>query len=220
MKAKILLLEDDISLGETLQTLLQKEGYFVTWAETIAEACKFLETQFDIAILDVGLPDGSGFDFSEKIQNTPFIFLTALNSAEDRLEGYEKGAQEYIPKPFHLKELLIRIQKVLSISATNLSAEIYNFDNYRIEKETMSVFESNELVSKLKLRDFQVLIYLIEASPRIISREELLNEFWGEGNYPSTRTVDNTIVRLRNIFSSDTSDWIKSIRGVGYQWDK
>src|SRR5689334_221910 len=112
----LLLVEDDSSLGATLQERLEKEGYSVDWATTQNEAISFLKSRApDLVILDVGLPDGSGFDLAKKIKSeslVPFIFVTAMTNAEYRLEGYEIGAEEYIPKPFHLKELLIRVKHV------------------------------------------------------------------------------------------------------------
>ncbi|HEX4924864.1 MAG TPA: response regulator, partial [Bdellovibrionales bacterium] len=113
----LLLVEDDPSLGATLQERLEKEGYSVAWAQSRAEAeSAFARKPPDLVILDVGLPDGSGFDLAKLIKKksvVPFIFVTAMTTAEYRLEGFEIGAEEYIPKPFHLKELLLRVKHVL-----------------------------------------------------------------------------------------------------------
>ena len=131
-KYSLLLLEDDVSLGEILLARLQKEYRKVTWAQTLASARENLsKEEYDLLILDVGLPDGSGFDLAKEQEGqNPIIFLTALNSAEDRLQGYELGADEYIPKPFHLKELMIRIDRTLmksSFHASNTSILISRF---------------------------------------------------------------------------------------------
>ena len=113
---RILFVEDDIGLGETLNERLQKEKYEVDWCRSIGEASKRLkEKKFHLVILDLGLPDGSGFDLAKLIREKsamPIVFMTAMNTAENRLEGYELGAEEFIPKPFHLKELLMRVKHV------------------------------------------------------------------------------------------------------------
>ena len=116
--ARVLLVEDDASLGRTLAERLEKENLTVQWAQTIAEAKSHLSSgAWDLAILDVRLPDGSGFGLARQIRKastTPIMFMTALNSAESRLEGFEIGADEYLPKPFHLKEFIIRVRNVLA----------------------------------------------------------------------------------------------------------
>ena len=117
----ILLLEDDLSLGATLRDRLQKTEYTTDWAKSIAQARELVSTNhYNLFVLDIGLPDGSGFDFAEELvreSNSPFLFMTAQNSAEDRLRGFEIGAVEYIPKPFHLKEFLIRVEQAIKIHA-------------------------------------------------------------------------------------------------------
>src|SRR5438445_11604066 len=114
---RLLLVEDDRSLGATLRERLQREKYDVYWAETKQRALKKLgEGLWDLVILDIGLPDGSGFELARLIKektSLPIMFMTALSSAEHRLEGFEIGAADFIPKPFHLRELLLRVKHVL-----------------------------------------------------------------------------------------------------------
>ena len=114
---RLLLLEDDQTLGATLKERLELEGYEVVWVESCQSAEEsYSQKKFDLIILDIGLPDGSGLEFAKKVRSQsscPFIFVTAQNSAETRLEGFEIGAEEFIPKPFHLKEMLLRIRHVL-----------------------------------------------------------------------------------------------------------
>jgi len=113
---ELLLLEDDISLGETLKERLEREDYAISWSRSLAEAKQeFQAKRFNGAIIDIGLPDGDGFEMAREIRLSrpiPILFLTAMNSAEYRLEAYELGAADYIPKPFHLKELLLRLERV------------------------------------------------------------------------------------------------------------
>lgn len=218
---KLLLVEDDVSLGETLQERLSKEGYSVQWVQTKAAASfEIRNSRFDLIILDVGLPDGNGFDLAKQVRKenvaTPFLFVTAMNTAEHRLEGYELGAEEYIPKPFHLKELLMRVGHVLSTHAP-IDAEI-KVGEVRIDLHAQVIILANGEREFLQARDFQLLKFLITYSPRVVTRDEILNEVWGEDKFPSTRTVDNSIVRLRQALSDTGGKVIRSVRGVGYQW--
>ena len=218
---RLLLVEDDTSLGETLQERLLKEGYAVQWVQTKAAASiEIRNSRFDLIILDVGLPDGNGFELAKQVRRenvaTPFLFVTAMNTAEHRLEGYELGAEEFIPKPFHLKELLMRVGHVLSTHAP-IEAEIILGD-VRIDLSAQVIIHASGEREFLQARDFQLLRFLIMSSPRVLTRDEILNEVWGEDKFPSTRTVDNAIVRLRQALADTGGTVIRSVRGVGYQW--
>jgi len=218
--SSLLLLEDDSSLGATLRERLESQGYRATWARTISEAQKYIAKHtYDLLILDVGLPDGSGFDFARRARLTsssPFIFLTAMDSAEHRLSGYELGAEEYIPKPFHLKELLLRIKKALEKgpSSTLTSGEV------KIDLYSMTITLPGGTTEFPGKRDFALLKLLLRAAPQVVSRKQMLDEIKGEGKSPTERTVDNSIVRLRQILSPLEDQYIRSVRGVGYQWIK
>jgi two-component system, OmpR family, phosphate regulon response regulator PhoB len=216
---QLLLVEDDLTLGITLKERLEKEGYAVLWSKTLTAATEdFQSKPIDLVILDVGLPDGSGFDFAQKIRKssaTPFIFVTAQASAPHRLQGFELGAEEYIPKPFHLKEVLLRVKRVLGNSS---SQQISSYGDIKIDFYRMAIVNSEGISTILPNKDFQLLKFLISSYPRAVSRDEILNTVWGEENYPSNRTVDNVIVRLRQLLSDDGSKYIRSVRGFGYQW--
>lgn len=217
-QVQLLLVEDDESLGATLKQRLEKEGYTVHWAQSVRQAEQIFElSPLQLCLLDVGLPDGSGFEFAKKIKqrsSIPFIFITAQVAAEDRLKGYELGADEYIPKPFHLKELLIRVRHVLENHVppqkTIVGDYEIDFDQYKIRHST-----GEQMVPT---RDMKLLRYLIEQSPKVVSRDIILNQIWGEDSFPSNRTIDNAIVRLRQSFSEYPRELIRSVRGVGYQW--
>ena len=219
---KILLVEDDFSLGETLRERLEREGYGMTWRETIGDAEKVVNAEdFDLIILDVNLPDGSGFDFArraKKRRSTPFIFVTAMNSAESRLEGYEIGAEEYIPKPFHLKELLLRVRHVLDTHPPITGESLIKAGDLIIDLEAQAIISADGKREFLQTRDFQLLKLLINAAPKVVSRNEILDQIWGEDRFPSHRTVDNSIVRLRQVLEDNGGRLIRSVRGVGYQW--
>jgi DNA-binding response OmpR family regulator len=217
--ARVLLVEDDGSLGRTLAERLEKENLTVEWVQTIAGARTQLASgPWDLAIVDVKLPDGSGFGLARQIRKattTPIMFMTALNSAENRLEGFEIGADEYLPKPFHLKEFIIRVRHVLS---RQRSTRVVKAGAATIDLDAMSVENASGAKTFLQVRDSRVLTFLIEAAPRVVDRSEILDRVWGTDQFPTPRAVDNTIVRLRQALGDDRGEMIRSVRGIGYQW--
>ncbi len=217
---QLLLVEDDASLGATLQERLAREGYGVRWVKTQAAAQEALaESWWDLAILDVGLPDGSGFDLARQIKAhtlLPIVFITAWSSAEKRLEGFEIGAEEFIPKPFHLRELLLRVKRVLQHHT--LQQEI-NCNARCIEFTTRTIIQPDGRRDALPVREFQLLQLLIVAAPRVVSRDEILDVLWGADKFPNTRSIDNLIVRLRQSLGDAEGTLIRSVRSVGYQWN-
>lgn len=216
---RLLLVEDDRSLGATLQERLLREKYDVAWVETKQRALKKLsEGLWDLVILDIGLPDGSGFDLARHIKGTtslPVMFMTALSTAEHRLEGFEIGAEEFIPKPFHLQELLLRVKHVLD-SHPVLRRVACN--GRVVDLETRAIIQPNGRSEYPAARDFELLQLLINSSPRVISRNQILDELWGEDKFLNQRTIDNMIVRLRQSVGDTNSTCIRSVRGIGYQW--
>lgn len=217
--ARVLLVEDDASLGRTLAERLEKETLTVQWVQTIAGARTQLASgTWDLAIVDVKLPDGSGFGLARQIRKTsttPIMFMTALNSAENRLEGFEIGADEYLPKPFHLKEFIIRVRHVL---ARQRSTRVVRAGGAIIDLDAMSVDNASGAKTFLQVRDSRVLTFLIEAAPRVVDRSEILDRVWGADQFPTPRAIDNAIVRLRQALGDDNAELIRSVRGIGYQW--
>lgn len=214
--SRVLLIEDDVSVGQTLAERLAREGYAVEWARSVREARgKFQSGVWDLAIVDVKLPDGSGFGLARELRGTsavPIMFMTALASAESRLEGFEIGAEEFLPKPFHLREFMLRVRHVLGRRHAH---RVIHAAGCEIDLGAMTVTRGADRVP-LQARDCQVLKLLIDAAPRVVSRSEILDRVWGETRYPTPRGVDNAIVRLRHALGSQ--DVIRSVRGVGYQW--
>lgn len=215
---RILLVEDDPQLGQNLRDRLAQE-YQVSWAKSVQESVRLLEREsWDLAILDVGLPDGSGFDVAQKIaakEKCHFVFLTAQSDAESRLKGFELGAQEFIPKPFYLKELLLRVKHVLE--SHPVSREI-QLKDIVVNLHDFSIKKSNGSIEYPPVTDMKILKVLIEKTPQVLSRDEILDQVWGIDKTPNHRTVDNAIVRLRHILGSD-GEKIRSVRGIGYQWN-
>lgn len=213
---RILLVEDDRSLGATLRDCLKKEGYEVSWAQSKAEALDANAAEaFDLYLLDVGLPDGTGFEIAEQLKKGPFVFLTAQSDAESRLRGYDLGAEEYIPKPFHLRELLMRVKHVLQ---NHVRASTLEFEDVKVDFGSYLVSRAGHSET-LPAKDVQYLKLLVENSPRVVSRDEALNLLWGEDKFPTARTVDNCVVRLRQALGEKASVALESVRGVGYRWN-
>lgn len=228
LKSKILLVEDEKNVGSTLVERLELEGYDIFWAQTIQAAkLEISHIHFDLALLDVGLPDGKGFEVAEYLRvkqpTTAVIFLTAQGSPEDRIRGLELGAEDYIVKPFHLKELILRIRNglkrakyiVTPMENTGAVAAVgkarVHFLKFEVEVEGKLYPLSHKEVALLKL--------LVEKRGLVVSRDEILNHAWSEDEFPTPRTVDNFIMRLRRLVEIDPEhpQVIKSIRGIGYQ---
>jgi DNA-binding response OmpR family regulator len=216
---RVLLVEDDVSLGRTLAERLEREQVSVKWVRTVADArAELAAGAWSLAVVDVTLPDGSGFGLARQIRKataTPVMFMTALNSAESRLEGFEIGAEEYLPKPFHLKEFIIRVRLLLARQRPpdprRVGRLLLDFDAMSVESpEVGKVF--------LQVRDSRVLKLLVDSAPRVVNRSEILDRVWGEDHFPTPRAVDNAIVRLRQALGDNDARLIRSVRGVGYQW--
>lgn len=216
---RVLLIEDDTSLGGTLADRLQRDGLTVAWARSVSQARMQLDAgTWDLAIVDVKLPDGSGFGLAREMRGrsaTPIMFMTALNSAENRLEGFEIGADEFLPKPFHLREFMLRVRHVLARQRTHRTIRTASCE---IDLGAMSVERNGAERVFLQARDCQVLKLLIDSAPRVVARSEILDRVWGETRFPTPRAVDNAIVRLRQALGDHEGEAIRSIRGVGYQW--
>jgi DNA-binding response OmpR family regulator len=216
---RVLLIEDDPSLGGTLAERLVREKLSVKWVRTVAEARTELSGgAWDLAIVDVTLPDGSGFGLARAIRKetaTPIMFMTALNSAESRLEGFEIGAEEYLPKPFHLKEFLIRVRRLI---ARQRPRESMTVGGFVLDFDAMSVESPDGTKTFLQVRDNRVLKMLVDAAPRVVDRSEILDRVWGQDRFPTPRAVDNAIVRLRQALGDEHGRLIRSVRGIGYQW--
>lgn len=217
---KILIVEDDRVLGKLLTNKLS-EDYQVSWCEDKAGAMSRLKSEpaQDLIILDVGLPDGSGFEIAEFIKSSkmlvPFIFLTAQADANSRLQGYEIGADEYIPKPFHLKELIIKIEHIFDLH--QLKNELV-LENCIIYFNDLCMKKKDGSIEYPAANDLKVLQFLIKQSPKVVSRDDILNFIWGSDKTINHRTVDNTIVRLKKLLGSESEGFIRSVRSVGYQW--
>jgi two-component system alkaline phosphatase synthesis response regulator PhoP len=221
----ILFLEDEKNIGETLTERLKEEYRDVTWVQTIADARRALEEcDFDLALLDIGLPDGSGFDVAEHIRQTrpttAVVFLTAMGSPDDRIRGLELGAEDYVVKPFHLQELLLRIQNILKRTQrlTDFNDAVVTIGVASVDFEGFTV-TVDDVGKSLTHKECLMLQLLHEKRGQVVSRDEILDYVWPEGEFPTQRTVDNFIVRIRRLIDAEGAEEsnISSIRSVGYQ---
>src|SRR5947207_3205586 len=198
---RLLLVEDDRSLGATLHERLLREKYDVAWVETRQGALtKLNEGLWDLVILDIGLPDGSGFELARHIKSNatmPIMFMTALSTAEHRLEGFEIGAEEFIPKPFHLRELLLRVRHVLEnhpvVHQVTCHGRTVDLDN-------RAIVQPDGSREHPAAKDLDLLQLLVTSSPRVISRNHILDSLWGEDKLAANqRTSDNMVVCYRQM---------------------
>ena len=225
-ESKILLVEDEETLAVGLEFNLVEEGYLVEWAKDGREAVSLFESDnFDLIILDIMLPYLDGFEIAKIVRKAnpqmPILMLTARTSKGDMVKGLELGADDYITKPFHLKELLLRVKGMLKRKAwyqlTTSDEPVYNFGRNKINFENLKCKCGNKEF-KLTPHEAMVLKYLINNKGKIVSRKELLEKVWHLNPDIETRTVDIFISRLRNYFEEDPSSpvYIKSVRGAGY----
>jgi len=225
-KSRILLVEDEDSLAVGLEYNLHEEGYHVVRAEDGRKALDlFASQEFDLIILDIMLPYHDGFEISEKIRENspqmPILMLTARTSIEDRVKGLELGADDYLTKPFHLDELLLRVKGMLKRKQWYQIASdenpVYNFGRNEIHFDTMACHVGKKTI-QLTYYEAMVMKYFVEHEGKIVSRKDLLENVWNIKGDIETRTVDNFILRLRKYFEPNPSKprYIRSVRSVGY----
>ncbi len=226
---KILLVEDEETLAVGLEYNLSDEGFIVEWAKDGREALKFFHSQnYDLIILDLMLPYHDGFEITqivrEKNPQLPILMLTARTSADDRIRGLGLGADDYLTKPFHLQELMLRVKGMLrrKLWYKELISQKphYTLGKFNINFENLKC-RSEQSEFTLTQQEAMVLKYLIENKGRTVSRRELLENVWHLSPDIETRTVDNFILRIRKYFEPDPSNpiYFKSIRGSGYQFE-
>jgi len=227
--SKILLVEDEETLAVGLEYNLTEEGYKVTWAKDGKKALDFFKTtEFDLIILDIMLPYFDGFEVAKQIREEspeiPILMLTARAHVNDKVHGLAIGADDYMTKPFHLQELLLRVKGMLKrkkwYKEVSISQPIYRFGDNEINFENLQATAKDQ-VFLLTAHEAMVLKYLIQNKGKIVSRKELLEKVWNITSDVETRTVDNFIARLRKYFEPDPAKpvFIKSIRSAGYLFD-
>ena len=226
----VLIIEDEPDIRKTIDYNLSKESFKVVQAESITEGEKALaENKVDVIILDLMLPDGSGLTLCRdiksdaKTKHIPVIILTAKTEEVDRVVGFELGADDYVTKPFSVRELILRVKAIIKRGATystqqgNENPDI-ELDELRMNLDAYQVFVCDEEISLTSL-EFRLLKHLVDRRGRVQTRDQLLEEVWGYSSDVTTRTVDTHIKRLREKLLG-VGNCIQTIRGVGYRFTK
>lgn len=228
-KDKILLVEDEPDLLNTLSFNFESEGYKVAKALNGKEAMKFLEDDDSISlvILDLMLPDMSGLDICRRIRAADnlkdilVIMVTAKGEEVDRVVGFEVGADDYVVKPYSVRELLLRVGGMLKRSSKEKQSndkDLVEYEDLKIDNDKHKVYLSDEKIS-LTSKEFKLLKHLLLKADKVQSRDNLLEKVWGYNNDVTTRTVDTHIKRLRSKIGK-YGDKIETIRGEGYLFNK
>ena len=228
MSVSVLIIEDEPDIRKTIDYNLSKESYKVIQAASIAEGEKAIaENDIDVVILDLMLPDGSGLTLCRDIKSNsrtkdiPIIILTAKADEVDRVVGFELGADDYVIKPFSVRELILRVKAILKrgTSAKDTAEESsYSFGDLRLNFDAYQVFINDSEIGLTAL-EFRLLKHLIDRRGRVQTRDQLLEEVWGYSSSVTTRTVDTHIKRLREKLGP-IGDYIQTIRGVGYRFSR
>lgn len=218
----IFLLEDDEAIGIGLVYSLQNEGYTVTHAKTVKEATKIIaENTFSLYLLDLTLPDGSGYDVCKQIKemgDLPVIFLTAYDDEVNVVMGFDLGADDYISKPFRLKELTARIKSVLRRYNKETADGIIKIKDITINTTSAKVSKAGEEIV-LTAMEYRLLLILLNNRGRILSRTQLLENIWDiDGDFVEDNTLTVYIKRLRDKIEDEPNkpEIIKTVRGLGY----
>ena len=221
----IFLLEDDDAIALGLCYSLQNEGYNVTLAKSVSEATDIVEkNDFALYILDLTLPDGSGYDVCKKIKSIgdrPVIFLTAYDDEVNVVMGFDLGADDYITKPFRLKELLVRIKSVLRRYNRTGGDATVKIKNITINTNEAKVYKNGEEIV-LTAMEYRLLLILLNNRGKVLSRSQLLENIWDvEGDFVEDNRLTVYIKRLRDKIEEDaaSSQIIKTVRGLGYMID-
>ena len=227
-RAKILLVEDEINLARPLQFNLEQEGYEVRSTSSGKEALILQDKgNFDLIILDLMIEELDGFEVARQVrrrdQRLPILMLTARSAQQDRVHGLEVGADDYMVKPFHLRELLLRVQRMLERRAwyadSKGPAREIEVAGYQVNLEQLSGAGPRGVL-QLTALEVRLLEVLASEPNRVLSRGELLEKVWGYHSDVETRTVDNFIVRLRRYFEEEPEQprHFVSVRGKGYMY--
>lgn len=221
----IFLLEDDDAIALGLCYSLQNEGYNVTLAKSVKDATKIIgEKDFALYILDLTLPDGSGYDVCKKIKSLgdrPVIFLTAYDDEVNVVMGFDLGADDYITKPFRLKELLVRIKSVLRRYNRTGSDATVKIKDITINTNEAKVYKNGEEIV-LTAMEYRLLLILLNNRGKVLSRSQLLENIWDvEGDFVEDNTLTVYIKRLRDKIEEDAANpqIVKTVRGLGYMID-
>ena len=227
MSQKILIIEDEPDIRKTLEYNISREGYKVVSASSISEGKKQINSSdFSLILLDLMLPDGSGLNLCREIKSdkdkspTPIIILTAKDDEVDKVVGFELGADDYVTKPFSVRELILRIKAILKRGESKKETlEVQRqFGELTMDIDSHEVFVNSEQIILTAL-EFRLLRQLVDRRGRVQSRDQLLSDVWGYSSEVTTRTVDTHIKRLREKLGT-MGKYVQTIRGVGYKFSR
>ena len=222
---KILVIEDEPDIRRNLEYNLSREGFSVSAAASISEANTLLaSTDYNLILLDLMLPDGSGLDLCKSIKSNsdiesiPIIILTAKDDEVDKVVGFELGADDYVTKPFSVRELILRVKAVLKRGSKKkeIVEVVRQFGDLKIDVDSHEVHVDDAKINLTAL-EFRLLRQLVDTRGRVQSRDQLLSEVWGYSAEVTTRTVDTHVKRLREKLGP-MGKYVQTIRGVGYKF--
>jgi DNA-binding response OmpR family regulator len=225
MQPKILLIEDEADLGNVVKQYLEVMDFEVDWCRDGKDAydkCTNLSNHYNILLIDINLPGMDGITLASKIVKTrqypPFLFLTARSEKTDRLRGLKIGADDYITKPFDIDELVLRIKNIIrrDLLSAPPSAGAIEIGNLVFHKESMKLLLDKEKEIMLTPRETELLDYLLSHANKVLKREEILRDLWGENDYFMGRSLDVFISRLRKYLAGNECISICNVYGVGF----
>ena len=220
--ARVIIVEDEENIADLLRMNLEIEGHqlevFTRGDDALSKSEDLAKA--DLLVLDWMLPEVSGIELTKKVRetsNVPILILSAKGSTSERIEGLKAGANDYLPKPFDLEELLLRVQNLLpsvgddELKIGTLTVNLESYDVVDVE---------GKLTNQLSKREIGLLILFKEKEGTVVSRDEILSRLWGKEQFPTSRTIDNYILNFRKIFESNPRNpqHFHSIRGVGYKF--
>ena len=223
MPKKLLIIEDDSNIRELLRLYLEQEGYSIETAQDGAEGLRaFKRTHPDLVLLDLMMPVMDGMQVMREIRasaKTPVIMLTAKGETFDKVAGLELGADDYITKPFEMREVIARIRAVLRRFGDEDAPPKLEFDNLIIDKESYNIIVKGEKM-EIPPKEIELLYFLASSPNRVFTRAQLLDDVWGFDYFGDTRTVDVHVKRLREKLQGVSDKWeIKTVWGVGYKFE-
>ncbi len=220
---RILVVEDDHFLNNTLSYNLSAVGYSVDGAMSKADATRFLEKQdYDLIVLDVNLPDGNGFDICREIKerrpDTAVIFLTANDMESDMLKGFELGADDYVTKPFPISVFQRKVSALLNRISAQSGGDFYDDGNLYINFSELSACLAGQPITLTPL-EYRLLKVLIKNSQTVLTRQVLLEKLWDvDENYVDEHALTTTVSRIRSKIETNRHSYIKTVYGMGYMW--
>jgi len=222
--ARILVVDDEPEIVRGLADNLRFEGHEALAASNGADAIAIVAREApDLVLLDVMMPEMSGWDVAKELRRrgieVPIIMLTARAEEVDRVRGLELGADDYVTKPFSLRELLARVRAVLRRPGPRMKSEELAFGDVRIQRNARRVFKAGDEL-RMTRKEFDLLVYLVDHRGEVLTRERLLDEVWGYERFPTTRTVDTHVLRLRRKLEADPEApvWIRTVHAQGYRF--